>query len=119
MTRIKYDAAFRIRALNLAEEIGTERAQSVLGVSAQSLRTWKRLFLNGESMKKKKALDPDLKAALLEADAVRKELMQAKRENKELKEANLILKELAKFFSKDSQVKSSGGSLNSNKKKPV
>lgn len=115
MNRIKYDAAFRIKAVSLADEIGCDRAGSILGVSARALQRWKKLPLSGEAMKKE--LTPELKAALLEADKARKELKQVKKENDELKQANWILQEIAKVFSKGPQDKNSSGSVNSVKKK--
>ena len=114
MRQIRYDSAFKIRALSLAEEVGDKRAEKVLGVSSRSLLRWRNLPLTGEPMKRE--LTPELKAALLEVDATRKELKRVEKENKALKQANQILKEIAKVFSKDPQDKSSSGSLNSSKK---
>jgi transposase-like protein len=114
MKQIRYDAVFKARALELADEIGPQRAGKILGVTPRSLHLWMHLPLNGEPMKKE--LTPELKAALLEADEARKELKRIKKENEALKQANQILKEIAKVFSKDSQDKSSSGSLNSAKK---
>lgn len=114
MKQIRYDAAFKTRALKLTEEIGAERAGKILGVTSRSLNLWMHLPLNGEPMKKE--LTPELKAALLEADKAHKELKRIKKENEALKQANQILKEIAKVFSKDPQDKSSSGSLNSTKK---
>jgi hypothetical protein len=46
MGRSGYDAGFRVRAVQLAEEIGYRRAESILGVSARAINTWKRWPLN-------------------------------------------------------------------------
>src|SRR3984957_20915726 len=99
MGRKRDDAAFRIKAVNLAEEVGYLRAGSILGVSVRGLLNWKKLPLSGEAMKKE--VSPELKSAFLEADEAKKELKRVKKENEELKTANLILKEIASVFSKD------------------
>lgn len=109
MGRKGYDPTFRIKAVNLANEIGCYRASSILGVSAVVLFKWKKLPLSGDRMKKE--LSPELKAALLEADKAKKELKVLKKENEELKTANLILREISTVFSK--------GPLNSNLKGPL
>jgi transposase-like protein len=115
MGRSGYGAGFRVRAVQLAEEIGYRRAESILGVSARAINTWKRWPLNGEPVKKE--VSPELKAALLEADQAKKELKQLKKENEELKIANLILKEVASVFSKDLPNSNLGRSLSSKSKK--
>lgn len=115
MSRKGYDAAFRVKAVNLAEDVGYGRAASILGVTARALFQWRKLPLDGESMKKEIA--PELKAALLEADQAKKELKQLRKENEELKTANLILKEIASVFSKDPLNPSLGRSLNSKNRK--
>jgi transposase-like protein len=108
-----YSSDFRIKALNLAEEIGYGRAASILGVTPRALYQWKEMPLTGESMKKE--LSPELRAALSEADNAKKELKQIKKENEELKTANLILREIASVFSKDPLNSNLGRSLNSKK----
>lgn len=113
MGRKRYDADFKSKAVKLAEEIGCGRAGAILGVSARGLRIWKNDPLGGESMKKE--VSPELKAALLDADEAKKELKRVKKENEELKTANLILKEVASVFSKDPSKSNLGRSLNSKK----
>ncbi len=114
MGRKGYDPAFRVRAVKLAEELGSHRVESILGIPARTLRHWKQLPLNGEPVKKE--VSSELKAALLEADEAKKELKRLKKENKELKTANLILKEIASVFSKDPFNSSLERSLNSKSK---
>jgi transposase-like protein len=115
MGRKRYDAAFRIRAIKLVEEVGCGRAEAILGVSARGLRNWMRLPLSGESMKKE--ISPELSAALLEADEAKKEAKRLRKENEELKTANLILKEVASVFSRDPLRKNLRRSLNSKVRK--
>lgn len=114
MGKKRYSAAFRIRAIDLAEELGTHRAAAILGVTARSLQQWKQLPLSGEAMKE---VEPELRAALLEVDEAKKEVKRLKKENEELKTANLILREISTVFSKDLSNPSLGRSLNSNSKR--
>lgn len=116
MERKRYTAGFRVKALQLAEEIGFRRAAAILGVTARGLLKWKRkLPLSGEPMSKD--MNPEVKAALLEADQAKKELNRLKKENKELKTANLILQEIASDFFKDRSHSDLGRSLNLKNKK--
>lgn len=99
------------KAILLAEEIGCNRAASLLGMSSDRLSKWVQHKNHGKSMSKKDS--PEAKAALL----AEREIRKLKKENEELKTANLILKELASVFSKDPLPSNSGWSLNSMNKK--
>ena len=95
------------RALCLAEEIGPTRAATVLGLAPTMISTWQRRKRDGKYMSEN---DTPEQKALVEA---RRELQKLKRENSDLKKANVILKELASFFTKDHPLTSSEWSVNS------
>jgi transposase-like protein len=107
----RYDPALIERARALGEEIGATRAARVLGLSRDIIETWIRRKRDGNPMSIK---DGPEQRELLEA---KQELRKLKRENDDLKKANIILKELASFFSKDHPHTSSEWSLNSKSKK--
>jgi transposase-like protein len=100
---------FKEKAILLGEEIGCASAASKLGISAGLLYLWIRTNTKGNLMKKQSVEARDA----LQAE---REIRKLKRENEELKKANLILRELAKVFSKDPHDTSSRRSLNSTKK---
>lgn len=104
---------FRKRAIALAEELGASHAARRLGLKPNTLQTWVKRDAIGPRMKKKDT--PEARAALL----AELEIKQLRRENKELKQANLILKEVASFFSKDPLVSDARRSLSSTLAKPI
>jgi len=106
-----YNPEFRQRATALAEEIGPVRAAPILGVEPSILRKWIKRKSDGRYMSKGDT--PEEKAILL----ANREIQRLKRENEDLKRANIVLKELASVFSKDRLNSNLGLSLNSTNKK--
>ena len=106
-----YTEEFRERAMALGEEIGVSRAARRLGITRDVLQSWVWQKNNGRRMKKKDT--PEAKAALL----AQQEIKRLKRENKELKMANLILREVPAIFTKDLLNSNLGRSLNFTKKR--
>ncbi len=100
----------RQRAIALAQELGARSAARKLGIPPTRLQKWVEFDAKGMLVDKKESPE---KQALLEAQ---RELQKLKKENRELKEANLILKDLQSFFSKDRLELDSKRSLNSPKK---
>lgn len=89
----KFNLEFKQQAALLAQQIGTRKAASQLGVNMSTLHSWKKKSLNDEVPEKKS--DRKSKPAL---EAENKRLQ---RENEELKKVNYILKRAAAFFSQD------------------
>ena len=89
----KFNLEFKQQAALLAQEIGTQKAASQLGVNMSTLNSWKKKILTDEAMEKKS--DSKSKSAL---EAENKRLQ---REIEELKKVNYILKRAAAFFSQD------------------
>ena len=104
-----YKVEFKRKAVALGEEIGTTRAARKLGVGPDTLRMWIKRGVREVNMQRKNT--PEAKAALEAANEIKK----LKRENEELKKANLILRELASVFSKDRPNTDLEWSLNSSK----
>ncbi len=92
----KYHAPeeFKVKAVAFAREIGPMQTCKRLGINRTTLWAWIRKDANGKQMKRN---SPEAIAAL----AAAREIRELKQENDELKKANLILKEVASFFSKD------------------
>lgn len=88
-----YNFEFKQQAALLAQQIGTRKAATQLGVNMSTLHSWKKSSLKVEVNEKKS--DTNSKSAL-EA-----EIKKLQRENEELKKVNYILKRAAAFFSQD------------------
>jgi len=107
----RYSLAFKERAIALAGEIGCSRAARILGIKTSTLQYMcdaKTLNLKNLSPK-----SPEERAAIETAQ----ELKKLRKENEELKKANLILREVASVFSKDPLPTSLGWSEISLKKR--
>jgi len=88
MTR--YSKEFREQALRLSDEIGVKKASEQLGVLYGTLADWRK--------NKKRKEQP---VSILDTSPLSEREKQMLKENKELKEANEILKEALGFFVKD------------------
>lgn len=86
-----YNKEFKLEAIKLAEEIGITKASQELGVTSKSLRSW----MNGE------ALGPEAKSKTQSHADLEAENRRLKKENKNLKLINDILKKSTAIFSKD------------------
>ena len=106
-----YSPALIERAMALAEELGHARAGILLGIHRDVIGKWMRRKRDGRYMSKTDT--PEKK----ELGLANREIQKLKKENKELKQANTILKELASVFSKDHPNSNLVGSLNSTNKK--
>ncbi len=104
-----YSKEFKQRAVALASEIGAMSAGPKLGVATDTLHKWVRESVIVTRMNKD---DTPEKRAAIEAE---RELRKLRKENKELKQANMILKEIASVFSKDRFKDGLSRSLNSRK----
>ena len=92
MSRKRYTKEFKLEAIKLVESIGIAKASSELGVTPKSLRTW----AESESSILTSKSNPKDKVAELEA-----ELRKVKKENRNLKQINDVLKKSTAIFSKD------------------
>lgn len=90
-----YSPALRERATALAGEIGATRASKVLGLPRTIIAKWLGRKRDGKHMS---ASDTPEQRELMKT---KRELHKVQRENEDLKKANLVLRELASFFSKD------------------
>ena len=88
MTR--YSKEFREQALKLSDEIGVKKASEQLGVLYGTLAYWRK------NKKRKEQPEP-----VSDTSPISEREKQLLKENKELKEANEILKEALGFFVKD------------------
>lgn len=88
-----YDIGFKEQAIKLSEEIGASKAAKELGISLNTLNSWRRnQTVHGEAAfvgSGTKRIDPS-KAREYELE----------KENRELRKANDILKEALCFFVK-------------------
>lgn len=90
-----YGSVFIEKATALAEDIGPSRAGRILGVDTSLIGKWICRKRDGRYMAKNDT--PEEKVILL----ANREIQKLKRENEELKKANIVLKEIASVFSKD------------------
>lgn len=93
MSRPRYPAEIRERAIRMVREIGEPgaipRVAKQLGVHPETLRTWIRRV----------EVDDGLRPGLTTDE--REELKQLRKENIELRRANEILKSASAFFAKE------------------
>ena len=90
----KYSEDFKLRAVALAKEIGHKAATDKLGIGNGSTRNWQLKFEGSGKVSK-----ADMK--LFSAESAEEELRRLRKENSDLKKANIILKSAAAFFSQD------------------
>lgn len=89
----KYTNDFKQRVVTLANEIGVTEAGRKLDVSPGNIYNWK------ENLSKiGKVSKLDMKS---QAESSEEELKRLRKENSDLKKANIILKSAAAFFSQD------------------
>ena len=86
----KYSKEFKEEALKLSDEIGVKKAAEQLGLQYYTLADWRKL----------RKLKIKNKVVFTEDEASRR-ISELKRENRELKQANDILKDALGFFAKD------------------
>ena len=86
----KYSKEFKEEALKLSDEIGVKKAAEQLGLQYYTLAGWRKL----------RKLKIKNKVVFTEDEASRR-ISELERENRELKQANDILKDALGFFAKD------------------
>ena len=86
----KYSKEFKEEALKLSDEIGVKKAAEQLGLQYYTLADWRKL----------RKLKIKNKVVFTE-DEVSRRISELERENRELKQANDILKDALGFFAKD------------------
>lgn len=86
----KYSKEFKEEALKLSDEIGLKKAAEQLGLQYYTLADWRKL----------RKLKIKNKVVFTEDEASRR-ISELERENRELKQANDILKDALGFFAKD------------------
>ena len=86
----KYSKEFKEEALKLSDEIGVKKAAKQLGLQYYTLADWRKL----------RKLKIKNKVVFTEDEASRR-ISELERENRELKQANDILKDALGFFAKD------------------
>lgn len=88
----KYDDHFKTQAVRLAEELGSGRAASQLGVTTSILQYWRKVHQVKKKISKEEQARLD-----------HEELLRLRKETAEQKQVILILKKAAAFFSNDQQ----------------
>jgi len=91
----RYSPVLKEKATAFAEEIGPARAAKMLGIAPGVVSKWTCRKRDGRYMS---SSDSPEKQELTLAN---REIQKLKRENEELKKANVILREFASVFSKD------------------
>ena len=86
----KYSKEFKEEALKLSDEIGVKKAAEQLGLQYYTLADWRKL----------RKLKIKNKVVFTQDEASRR-ISELERENRELKQANDILKDALGFFAKD------------------
>jgi transposase len=86
----KYSKEFREEALKLSDEIGVKKAASQLGLQYYTLAEWRKNRKAAQKMPDP-ATDAEQRARIRELE----------RKNRELEQANEILKDALGFFAKD------------------
>ena len=86
----KYSKEFKEEAFKLSDEIGVKKAAEQLGLQYYTLADWRKL----------RKLKIKNKVVFTEDEASRR-ISELERENRELKQANDILKDALGFFAKD------------------
>ena len=86
----KYSKEFKEEAVKLSDEIGVKKAAAQLGIPYYTLAEWR------QNRSGRAKTEPELSEQ--EKDD---RIAQLERENRELKEANDILKDALGFFAKD------------------
>ena len=86
----KYSKEFKEEALKLSDEIGVKKAAEQLGLQYYTLADWRKL----RKLKIKNTV-------VFTEDEASRRISELERENRELKQANDILKDALGFFAKD------------------
>ena len=89
----RYTDDFKHLVVTRANEIGVTEAGRKLGVSPSNIYNWKEILLKLGRFSKSDTKSP--------TETSEEELKRLRKENSDLKKANIILKSAAAFFSQD------------------
>lgn len=89
----RYTDDFKHRVVTLANEIGQAEAARKLGVSTSNVYNWQQKLSTIGRVSKSDTKSP--------SETSEEELKRLRKENSDLKKANIILKSAAAFFSQD------------------
>lgn len=89
----EYTDDFKHRAVELAKEIGVAPAERKLGIPNGNINNWRKRLEKLGRISKSDTKSP--------TETPEEELKRLRKENSDLKKANLILKSAAAFFSQD------------------
>lgn len=94
-----YDKEYKIQAIKLAKEIGTNKAARELGIAPSTLNTWVKSSKNG-SIDAGPGMQTPQSAMTLSEEVIqlRKQVRDLTKENRRLKETNDFLEEASAFF---------------------
>ena len=98
-TQRNYEKEYKVQAVKLAQEIGTEKAAQELGVPKGTLSGWLKAEREGRLDAGPGTRTPESAMGLAEElSALRKQVKTLERENRQLKEENEFLAEASAFF---------------------
>ena len=89
----EYTDDFKYRAVELSKEIGVAPAERKLGIPTGNIHNWRKRLEKLGRISKSDTKSP--------TETPEEELKRLRKENSDLKKANLILKHAAAFFSQD------------------
>ncbi len=94
-----YEKKYKVQAVKLAKEIGTEKAATELGVPKGTLSGWLKAVREGRLDAGPGSHTPESAMSLAEEmAALRKQVKAQEREIRRLKEENAFLAEVSAFF---------------------
>lgn len=99
MVRKRYDQDYKVQAVKLAKEIGTNKAVKEIGIAPSTVNGWIKAPKEGLLDLGAGSHTPDGALSLTEElMALRKQVKQQNKEIKQLKEENEFLEEASAFF---------------------
>ena len=100
----KYEKEYKVQAVKLAKEIGTDKAARELGVPKGTVSGWLRAAREGRLDMGPGSHTPESAMSLAEeVAALRKQVKTLDKENRRLKEENEFLAEASAFFAASRQ----------------
>ena len=94
-----YDTDYKVQSVNLAKEIGLNKAARELGVAPSTLNGWVKATREGRLNALPGSNTPKEAMSLADELAIlRKQVKDLSKENKRLKEENEFLEEASAFF---------------------
>ena len=98
-TQRNYEKEYKVQAVKLAKEIGTDKAATELGVPKGTLSGWLKAVREGRLDAGPGSHTPESAMSLAEEmAALRKQVKTLEKENRRLKEENEFLAEASAFF---------------------